>query len=109
MVMKRLKSCYSIELYAHTTAFAPPAYRHPSMRQTSLSADLEIRCLEQAQFVVLAPAHSSQNQRASHHLGILTHFYCGLEGCELFGAAGSAVDRDIGELVDWDARSDVWW
>jgi hypothetical protein len=36
----------------------------------------------------------------------LTHFYCGLESCELFGAAGSAVERDIGELVDWDARSD---
>ena len=30
-----------------------------------------------------------------------------MEGCELFGAAGSAVERDIGELVDWDARSDV--
>ena len=30
-----------------------------------------------------------------------------MEGCELFGAAGSAVDRDIGELVDWDVRSDV--
>ncbi len=30
-----------------------------------------------------------------------------MEGCKLFGAAGSAVDRDIGELVDWDARSNV--
>jgi hypothetical protein len=30
-----------------------------------------------------------------------------LEGCELFGAADSAVERDIGELVDWEARSDV--
>jgi hypothetical protein len=37
----------------------------------------------------------------------LTHFYCGLEGCQLFGAADSALERIIGELVDWDARPDV--
>ena len=31
----------------------------------------------------------------------------GLEGCELLGAAGSVVEKDVGELVDWDARSVV--
>jgi len=28
-----------------------------------------------------------------------------LEGCELLRAAGSIVEKNIGELVDWNTRS----